>query len=360
MWFFDWFFISMTVYILMGLLKDIQKTDILTKGAKNVRYGIDYLRFNFQQKIPYFDRILNSLDYDNSNIFFDENDFSYTKIPLTTWPALIISVSYENKPVPFMMYNVFTSWIKSSYSRIDFYGAYFRFEEIGFFPLGWRSTFIKELTSENPTITRIDYCFDLFYDDLKLLPKPKEVLPTLKTKLKRWLYTFSNGWKEESRASWRSSSKNIIVRMYDKLVDLDKKGKFFLYDDYQKWDTVHRFEVQFWPSFCRWYRLDTFDYLMWRIGSIFRISSLSDNSAFFYSYARNTKITDYSRLFYTKQFVWRSQKFFDSWINPYLILFEYNKINCTNIQQINQHKIYLLELYIELKKYDLLVEHISK
>jgi len=118
-----------------SLINDFKKQTILVDWAVEVRYGPDYLRFNFLRQLPYLDRVLSRLDFDNSNFAYDEeNDLSYTKLKLSTGPCLMISCNYDNKSIPIGLYNVFENGIKKQVrSRLDFYGSYFRLEELGFF-----------------------------------------------------------------------------------------------------------------------------------------------------------------------------------------------------------------------------------
>lgn len=341
----------------MGVLQDFKEFDLLQKNPVSIRYGIDYLRFNFMKSVPYLDRILNKLDYDNSNFAYDEdNDFNYTKFKLSTGPALMISCSYDNKSVPIWMYNIFENWIKKSvYSRLDFYGSYFRLEELGFFPLGWYNSFIDDLTSEIPSITRIDYCVDLFYNSDEILFKPKQVAPNcLSSEIKYRVDTISK-WKEtQSWSIGSKSSKRNVLRMYDKLADLDSKQKFFLYQDYLEYKSVHRIEFQFGPNFTRWFFLDNLDILIQKITDKFNVSKVAFNGPMFYKYSSNHEINDYSRLFYTKQFTGRAEKFFYSNINPYRLLLQYFDSNLLKLSDIQQHKKFLLEFYLDLSKHELL------
>lgn len=345
----------------MWIVTDLKKFDILTLSPNRIRYGCDYLRFNFLKQIPYLDRILTTLDYDNSNFMYDEeNELQYTKLKLTTGPCILISVSYDNQPVPIGLYNVFTNGIKSVYSRLDFYWSYFRLEEMWYFPLGWYDNYIDSLTPEIPSITRVDYALDLFYKEKEVsLPKPKKICPnSLASDIKYKIMSVNRGRDSESWAIWSKSSKRNLLRMYDKLVDLGVKNKFFLYQDYLKYNTVHRLELQFGPAFCRHYYLDTLDVMFNKIANIFGLSKIDDNTPLFYKYSNKHEINDYTKLYYTKQFNGRAEKFFYSNVNPYLILLDYFDAN-TYWKDRLTHKKYLMELWLKLRDHDLLVEVLS-
>jgi hypothetical protein len=91
---------------------------------------------------------------------------------------LQVLVSYLGKSVPVMMYNVFNSSNSNfigKYARLDFYGSYFRLLELDFFNLSL-SDWLVFLTSEDPYISRIDYCVDLFYKYLHPFPKVSALL----------------------------------------------------------------------------------------------------------------------------------------------------------------------------------------
>lgn len=339
---------------IMWVIKKIKNISILTNTEKVIRNGIDYLRLNFNKKIPYFDDYLKKLDYDNSNFAIDENDFLYTKISMSTWPALMISCVYNDEPVPIMLYNVFENGIKSKYARLDFYWSYFRLEEVGFFHPQWYIGFLEELTTEDPTISRIDYCFDFFYDYKKNLPTAKALLWSVSAD--QVLYSFGRGDVVNSWAVGSKSSKRVVIRMYDKLQDISVKRKFNLYQDYLQYESVHRFEIQYWPSFTRWYSITTLDLLLAKVFWTFWISWFLNNNPLFYKYAPCLQITDYNKLYYTKQFVARAKKFFESNVNPFLVLLDFfdTSIEKTNTIQLLKYRSFLLDLQKNLKKHSLL------
>lgn len=345
-----------------SLINDFKKQTILVDWAVEVRYGPDYLRFNFLRQLPYLDRVLSRLDFDNSNFAYDEeNDLSYTKLKLSTGPCLMISCYYDNKSIPIGLYNVFENGIKKQVrSRLDFYGSYFRLEELGFFELGWYKSFIEDLTSEVPSITRVDYCVDLFYQDDRDLLKPKKLFPhSLSSDVLYKMHSIKS-WKSlESWAIWSKSSKRNVIRMYDKIADIQAKWKFFLYQDYLNWKSVHRLEIQFGPNFCKYYYLDNMDEMFWKITNIFQINKNTINGPLFYSYSNKHEINDYTRLYYTKQFTGRAEKFFYSKVNPYLVLLNYFDTNIKKLEDQRQHKIYLMELWLKLKNHDLLIDVLS-
>jgi len=339
----------------MGVIKKIKNIDVLVKDQKNIRCGIDYLRLNFLKKVPYFDDFLKKLDYDNSNFATDENDFLYVKLRMSTGPALLISTVYNDEPVPIMLYNVFQNGIKSKYARLDFYWSYFRLEEVGFFePLRFK-WFLEEITDEDPTISRIDYCFDFFYDHYKNLPKAQQLF--WKVSKDQAIYTFGHGDTVNSWAIWSKSSKRVVLRMYDKLQDISVKNKFNLYQDYLQYSSVHRFEVQYGPSFTRGFSVQYLDDLLHKILNTFGMSELiPPNTTMFYQYAPLLEITDYNKLHCTKQFVARAKKFFESGINPFIVTMDYFdwSLNPKDEKRMFQYRKFLLELQVRLMKHSLL------
>lgn len=352
----------------MSLIKDFANNNILTNWVDVVRYGIDYLRLNFRESVPYLDKILDRLDWDNSNFYIDEvEDFTYTKVFTTSWPAIICSLVYNDLPIPFFMYNRFyesskgfTQWV---YARLDFYGSYFRLEEIGVLPLWWRENFVYDISKEDPTITRIDYCVDLFYKKLKKsLIDPEDLLPILKNPIRyennepiyHKIFSFTNKyWWLGSWSVWKNWYKRVTFRMYDKLEDSSVKWKYFLYDDYFNWKSVHRMELQFWPSFTRWFTVSTFDLLLDKVWSIFQVSKVGFDWPLFYNYSWIDDITEFNQLHYTKQYVGRWRRFFESWINPYIILYKwletYYNQEKNRLSNNDKHIKYLLEFLEELK-----------
>lgn len=339
----------------MWVIKKIKNIDILIKDAEKIRSWIDYLRLNFLKRVPYFDDFLSKLDYDNSNFAVDDNDFLYVKMKMSTGPALLVSTIYNDEPVPIMLYNVFQNGIKSKYARLDFYGSYFRLEEVWFFEPFWFKWFLEEITSEDPTISRIDYCFDFFYKNHCLLPKAQSLFG--KVSRDQAIYTFGRWDVVNSWAIGSKSSKRVVLRMYDKLQDISVKNKFNLYQDYLEYSSVHRFEVQYGPSFVRGFSISSLDHLLHKVLSTFDMSKLiPSNQKLFYSYAPLLEINDYNKLHYTKQFVARAKKFFESGVNPFLVTMDYFDANIlkTDERRLLQYRKFLMELQIRLQKHTLL------
>lgn len=311
------------------LKEQLRKADVL-------RSGCDYLRLNFKNPIPFFDRILEQINTTNTN-FVNIDGLTYEKLFLSSWPCLKVSTVSQEQAIPIFLFNLFWNWFsKNWYWRLDFYGMFFRMFELGELlgdPIARVKWFLQDKTSENPLVTRYDFCYDLFYKNKTPLPKRqkffKKDLLTWDEKINKKTKHYEI-WAWNTRESWSlgsKSNKRYVIRMYDKVLDVSSKGKQWFYWDYFWYESVHRFEVQFGSHFCKPHTLEYLDVLVSKINVFFDVKQDFYDGLMFYQYNSSYDINDFNRLFFTKTFIGKAKKFINSGINPYMVLFDYFKDN---------------------------------
>lgn len=339
----------------MWNLANLKNVNFL-KRCDELRHWIDYLRLNFIQPIKFFEDKLRWL-VSNSN-FIVEDWFTYTKITLGSGLCVMVTYSYNNISFPVLLYNVF-SWngIYKKYARMDFYWTFFRLIEIGEFPKNYFLDYVKNLTDENPTISRIDYCFDLFHKTPKNLPQRKTILKEINSSTKWYINTTWN--MNTSRSYGSKTNKRYIVRMYDKLLDILSKNKQFIYTDYLKYDSVHRFEVEFWPKFCRWYSFDNFNDLLQKTYSYLWINNETFTGSMFYQYSSKYEISERNKTQYIKKYLGQTKKLFDAWFNPHTINLLGLCVHTQTKYDKKQHAKYLKQLFKKAKTEATLKEYLS-
>lgn len=331
----------------MGNIENLKLKSYL-KSPEVLKTWLDYLRLSFTQKIDFFEKIFDKLNTTNSN-FVIIDELTYEKLYLPTGASLKISVSVNGLSVPIMLYNKFWKWIiASGYGRLDFYGMFFRLFELWdlqWSSIDWIKTYVYGKTSEIPWLTRLDYCFDMFYLDKKIFPSYTEFFPKGSINKKTKIYEIWTWESKESRSVGSKSAKRYVIRMYNKLLDVSSKGKQRFYGDYFTFQAVHRFEIQFWPHFTRWFTLETLDLLIFKVNVFLWLTDKSFEGLMFYKYDNKHDVTEFNKLFFTKTFVGKAQKFINSWYDPYSILYDYM---ITNVEK----NIHYPMLYDMSKKID--------
>lgn len=310
---------------------------------------IDYLRLNFQKPIPFFEKKMSCLVENSDSII--EDGWTYTKIPLSSWLCVIVSYVYNGQSIPIILYNVFwNNQIYSKYARLDFYGSFFRLIEIWEFPKDFFLSYLNEISDENPTISRIDYCFDLFYKKATSIPSPKRLFSKINESTK--IYEIKKGTSLESWSVWSKTAKRYIVRMYDKLLDTKKKWKYFLYGDYLQYETVQRFEVEFWPKFTRGYFLSDIQQLLSKIYSFLWVEKKIFDWLLFYQYDSHFELNDYNKTFFFKQYISKTKVIFNAGLNPYMVAFNGLCVHTQTKHDKKQNINYLKQVIESAKSID--------
>jgi hypothetical protein len=265
---------------------EYKKIKKLVKWAEKISMWVDFLRFKITEKINLFSERLLQLDTDNSNfcnMFFNDVTLSWFKVTTRTWTGLVMSCAFRWVVVPVIYYEEYnwnTASLTKCIGKIDLYGSYFRLIDIeqifnwNIFSPGnsWDFSYIIYDLNKDNLITRLDYRIDFFYnDENKKLFTPQKV-----TKLR-------NNWKIENHYTWDTldswrlwdrKNKNYFIRWYNKLLDSEKKWKFWLYADYFDFKKVYRLEYEFLNHFCKPTTLKDYENLKTKIQNFFHLWKL--------------------------------------------------------------------------------------
>jgi len=231
------------------------------KNSDNYSSDLDYLRLkiDFVNKwiIQYFYSIVKMLDTDNSNFAILSDfwvDITYTKCQLNLWYWLIASVSYFWVSVPiFIIVEYSNKTFLNAWWKIDYYGSFYRLKDIWFLD----SYLFWDLIS-SCVITRIDYRIDFFNKSKDFVLSYEPFVVYKKSKVE----THKTDWYINSWRIWNKNNRAVIVRGYDKKLDISVKWKFRLFWDYQDFQSVFRLEYEFWYKFCCQYSFSDLDKLV--------------------------------------------------------------------------------------------------
>jgi len=220
--------------------------------------NVDWKRFNFSNKKDFLDLIwdyfpgYNLLDCDNSNSrFFRDAVFLRVHSNLGLAFQYVVSI-VGIWTVPICMVTVYSSWLKDSVGRIDFYGAFFHFREYLSDRISKLYDYLdSEYIKPNSFVrcTRIDCAIDI------AVPFPVDAssffVPASRDKVKRKKVVkcynpVDNVFQSVSYLPKKNSGYG--VRMYNKIMDIKDKGKEFWYQDSLP---VHltRIEFEFYPPY---------------------------------------------------------------------------------------------------------------
>ena len=326
-------------------IKELKKA---IKDSENISFWFDYLRLkidNVKCKIFHIHKhIINRLDFDNSNyLHFDDfwYDLTAQKIKLSNWIGLIISYSFYWVSIPIYIYLEYFDIYRTLFNsiwKIDFYWSFFRLKEIWEF----NDDFIFWDLLNWFEITRVDWRIDFF--NYKKRAISQEIISSRKNTR---LQTYMTDWYINSWRYWNKDNKTIVVRWYDKKLDISKKWKFRLYWDYQKFDNVFRLEWEFLNKFCKWYTIDTFSDLENKIKTYIWL----DNNytwKYFYSYNKLDLRDEFSRTKYCKVMSSYIRNALMSWINVYnYVDIELDKLwfSKIDIEKIKNNSINILDTW---------------
>lgn len=297
----------------------------LQKKYDMISVGCDYLRCSFINSSDYIQEKIDLLDYDNSNYWIDDIggfDFTFQKAPTPIWTSLTFSCSFNDVSVPcfqFVKFNNETFNITWKYWKLDFYWSFCRLVEIWFFPNSLFLDVKNKISEENPKITRYDFKIDFFSDKKLSIPDVNDILI---------LHSQSNYdphyvWFEiTNRLVWSKSNWKYAIRFYDKLLDTNLKNKFFLYQDYFKFKSVHRLEFELQRNFLKWFTFyDFYDWLIFdHIKKVLGFDWFFDWQLF-YEYDQSYIIQEKDRVKYLKRFDTSCIRLSKNKINPLIQCF---------------------------------------
>lgn len=313
-------------------MSNLRKFQICQDHKKDIKYydsWCDYMRINFRGNHWKFHDILNNLNTTNTP-YFEDNNIVYTKLRLSMWDCLIANTSFNWKPYPLFLYNEFdekTKKIMNKHWRIDFYGSLFRLKQL------WYDIDLTEIiwwikNQQSISLSRYDYRIDFFFSKRISIPQPKKCFRGWLDKWTPIQPYFSISWQKKEYVSWLAWIKDnlsYVIRVYDKIKDTKSKQKYWLFTDYLKRRSVHRYEIQFMNRTIKdipWYEADI---RLWQSieKSIFWNSWFDHEMSKFPEiekkdvYERSIK---YHTEMISKQFVWRWNTITSTWQNPFILL----------------------------------------
>ncbi|MBU0766479.1 hypothetical protein KKF55_01685 [Patescibacteria group bacterium] len=199
------------------------------------RFGIDTIRFNFKSdfRSPIFDSFFLGLS-ENSNqkfgVLFMGYEFTVTCAIQSNMMSLYFE--FEGDGV-FCLTKIIDGGIVRSISYVaTFYGAFFYIDALDQFLL----KFMKQYKS-SLSLSRLDLCLDVNVSTSTLWKSHKsQFRKKQRIENGNHLETFYLGAKK--------GNKKHFIRVYDKKLDSQKKGKFHLFMNYMEEEVVTRVEVQ--------------------------------------------------------------------------------------------------------------------
>lgn len=194
-----------------------------------LHFGLDHLEvfWTFQFEKELFEK----LDFDNSN-YWELEDYSFTKNEVPKYKYKIIFTKNNYSLFAYYKWDSSSNSIIKSKDKIVIYSTAFKilnYDEIDYF-LKWYFKLTK--------CFRFDICIDINIDISLILNEFNE--------LKTWK-EYKKSWKIETRYIWDSNkyrNKRQIIRVYNKILDIQEKSKNKLYKEYLVEDFVTRIELE--------------------------------------------------------------------------------------------------------------------
>lgn len=294
-------------------------------------HWIDYLSFWIPDKdyvVDFFtDRIFN-LDDDNSNFWavnFCDEILSINKYKSPTGFSYTFSVVFNSISIPIFVITEFSvshsEFCGGQWGITHFYWAYYRLIELKHFS----EIFINHINMifYDTPISRIDYRFDFFHTKEQKIPTISEVFPNIRKNKKSREY--SKNKQLQSWDIWNKANKTIFIRLYNKKDELNwNLKKTFLYWDIIDFKSFIRLEYEFWQKFCFWY---TWKDIFLLIDKAFSTSWI-EKSDFSWNLYKPKVVLDLSdeiqKLRYIKIFKSMAKNLKSNWINPFVLLSDYN------------------------------------
>ena len=344
----------------------IKNLDWYMSSADRVSFGIDYVKLNLKQIVPFLSDFFDQIqDYGDSRFPFKKQISNYSlsmsKMSIRNGLALTISIVVNNvshKILQYLEYSISSSKILKSAWSLVYYSTYFRLLEIWVLDYTFEKVFFgNELdTLLNSAISRIDYRLDFFYKEpseimkmediveyrsdysgsayslderdyqthqnilFKNLKKNKIINYDIKTVYRKW--DFQSGW-----SVWNKKNQSLFIRCYEKTIHVMKNFKFMIYTDYFDCKNVYRLEIEFLTKFNKKENNMPFKYseiseLEYKIHRFFGLADRLEGEKFIYQYKENKKINFSWRLRKFKDFGGRWYSISKLWCNSFNILYD--------------------------------------
>jgi len=299
------------------LNKDLQK---LIDLSSQITFWIDYLRLNLSFNNIYtsiyeFFRIqIKKLDTDNSNFLYLnmwDNTYTAQKIKLSNGTGLIFSLSYYEVVVPCFIYVEYSPAHQKqfqSFWKLDFYWSFFRLKDLKKIE---EKFYINDIFQEME-ISRLDWRIDLFEYKYWNIPHTK-----IQARSNSFLDTHKTAWKINSWRYWNKANKTLLVRWYDKKLDIESKWKFRLFWDYQQYKSVFRLEWEFLNLFCKGYKLKNLEEIIKKAYKYCWLDSVSFVWKFLHTYEKIDLTDEFEKRKYCNTMLWYIKNALKNWVNVY-------------------------------------------
>ena len=282
-------------------------------------FWVDFLELyaTFFDEKNYFD----TLDFDNSNTWeLDGYQYIKTEVPRYTYKIMFL---YQNNAV-FAYYKWETSGTIPSKDLFLIYGMGFKLlskEQI--------QDFMSLYLIDIQHIRRLDICLDVTLSMIEVL----KIFPKYKGK---WVIYDDENWEPETRYFWqirKHKNKRHIVRVYDKLRDIQESKKIRSHAEYFRHDDVTRIELEIRSELAKNFSIyDLWDeeilkavYVNYLSNYTKSFSFLSDNPLTLYRKKEAPiDVEEYQSLYYRTQraniFLWHARTAYRLWFCPVRIL----------------------------------------
>jgi hypothetical protein len=199
------------------------------------RIGIDWITYQFDGTYEgeYFDSIFRDYSQTASQRFgfpFFDHEFDMTYSEGRT--KVILLFQYHGTNVFELVKNLNANAGRQYSYKFTFYGAYFYIEELSDILLAFTKRY-----SEHMTISRLDIALDCNIPVPVLYRRNRTQFHTEQLHNK---YKILTGFY----MGQRKGNKKYLIRVYDKKLDSQKKGKFHLFLPYLMEDVVSRIEAE--------------------------------------------------------------------------------------------------------------------
>jgi len=282
----------------------------------NLHFGLDYMvifgTFNHEE-------MFRSLNFENSD-YWELEDFVFNKSKAPKY-RYCITFNYKNHKVFSYVKGDDREVIPTS-DAITVYWVAFKImtiDEIRYF-LEWYFTLRH--------MKRFDICMDI-EDDIE------SVLKKFKPLKQKWWEIY---WKRgviETKYFWnpkRSINKRSVIRVYNKIADLNWSNKESLYMDYIEKDAVTRIELEVrgqLASHAIYFQLFDEEFLKWIFKNYLRrhtdiFKNISNEKITLYRDPSKKERSEAHRIYYEKMyrktFIWYARKIKEMWVCPVRLL----------------------------------------
>lgn len=283
-----------------------------------IHFGLDHLEIYGTCTLE--NELFEKLDFDNSN-YWEIEDYSFTKNEVRKYKYKIIFNKNNYSLFSYYKWDDESNSIIKTKDKIVVYSTAFKllsYNEIYYFLSGY---FLLE------KCCRLDICIDLNISIDDILWEF--------TLLKTWT-EFKKSWNIETRYIWdynKYRNKRQVIRVYNKILDINVKHKNKLYKEYLVEDFVTRIELEIRPELAKNIEpIDVFNEIMlsWIFKNYLRHHTYLfnhdhiENITLFRKPKRDINQEEYHGTLYKQQrravFVWHARTIYELWYCPVRVL----------------------------------------